>query len=71
MLLVISVQKISVNGQFYFNLSLKTWSHVFLEHSEYVDQKVFFQLYTTSQQQKVHTRKCFSTLYNESATKSA
>jgi len=27
--------KIFVNGQFYFNLSSKTWSHVFLEHSVY------------------------------------
>ena len=26
-------KKISVNGQFYFNLSSKTCSHVFLEHS--------------------------------------
>jgi len=26
-------KKISVNGQFYFNLSSKKWSHVFLEHS--------------------------------------
>ena len=34
-LLVISVPKIFVNGQFYFNLSSKTWSHVFLEHSVY------------------------------------
>ena len=25
--------KIFLNGQFYFNLSSKTWSHVFLEHS--------------------------------------
>ena len=32
-LLVISVPKIFLNGQFYFNLSSKTWSHVFLEHS--------------------------------------
>ena len=31
--LVISVPKIFLNGQFYFNLSSKTWSHVFLEHS--------------------------------------
>ena len=28
-ILVISVPKIFVNGQFYFNLSSKTWSHVF------------------------------------------
>jgi len=28
-LLVISVPKIFVNGQFYFNLSSETWSHVF------------------------------------------
>ena len=28
-LLAISVPKIFVNGQFYFNLSSKTWSHVF------------------------------------------
>ena len=28
-LLVISVPKIFLNGQFYFNLSSKTWSHVF------------------------------------------
>ena len=28
-LLVISVPKIFVNGQFYFNLSSKMWSHVF------------------------------------------
>jgi len=27
--------KIFVNGQFHFNLSSKTWSHVFLEHSVY------------------------------------
>jgi len=27
------VPKIFLNGQFYFNLSSKTWSHVFLEHS--------------------------------------
>jgi len=32
-LLVIIVPKIFLNGQFYFNLSSKTWSHVFLEHS--------------------------------------
>ena len=32
-LLVINVPKIVVNGQFQFNLSSKTWSHVFLEHS--------------------------------------
>ena len=32
-LLVISVPKIFLNGQFYFNLSSKTWLHVFLEHS--------------------------------------
>ena len=39
-LLVISVPKIFINGPFYFNLSSKTWSHVFLEHS--VDlQKAF------------------------------
>jgi len=25
--------KIFLNGQFYFNLSSKTWSHIFLEHS--------------------------------------
>ena len=25
--------KIFLNGQFYFNLSSKMWSHVFLEHS--------------------------------------
>jgi len=31
-LLVICVPKIFLNGQFYFNLSSKTWSHVFLEH---------------------------------------
>jgi len=31
--LVITVPKIFVNGQFYFNLSSKMWSHVFLEHS--------------------------------------
>jgi len=34
-LLVISVRKIFLNGQFYFNLSSKAWSHVFLEHSVY------------------------------------
>jgi len=34
-LLVISVPKIFANGQFYFNLSSKTWSPVFLEHSVY------------------------------------
>ena len=33
-LLVISVPKIFLNGQFYFNLSSKTWSHVFLEYSD-------------------------------------
>jgi len=27
------VPKIFVNGQFYFNLSSETWSHVFLKHS--------------------------------------
>jgi len=27
--LVITVPKIFVNGQFYFNLSSKVWSHVF------------------------------------------
>jgi len=27
--LVITVPKIFVNGQFYFNLSSKMWSHVF------------------------------------------
>jgi len=32
-LLVISVPKIFVNGQFYFNLLSKMWSRVFLEHS--------------------------------------
>ena len=32
-LLVISMPKIFVNGQLYFNLSSKMWSHVFLEHS--------------------------------------
>jgi len=31
--LVISEPKIFVNGQFYFNLSSKTWSLVFFEHS--------------------------------------
>ena len=37
-LLVISVPKIFLNGQFYFNLSSKTWSHVFfLEHNVYTD----------------------------------
>ena len=33
--LVISVPKIA-NGQFYFNLSSKTWSHVFFWNTVYV-----------------------------------
>jgi len=31
------VPKIFSNRQFYFNLSSKTWSHVFLEHSVVCD----------------------------------
>ena len=42
--LVISVPKTSVNGQFYFNLSSKTWSRVFLEHSVYFFYFVIFKL---------------------------
>jgi len=37
--LVVSVPKIFVNGQFYFNLSSKMWSHVFLEHSVVTHKK--------------------------------
>ena len=40
-LLVISVPKIFVNGQFYFNLSSKMWSHVFLEHSVVLLRNMF------------------------------
>ena len=48
-LLVISVPKIFLNGLFYFNLSSKTWSHVFLEHSaQYLERTLLLGLVVTS-----------------------
>ena len=51
-LLVISLTKIFPNGQFYINLSSKTWSHVFLEHS--VDRPCITWLSTVQQDLNQH-----------------
>ena len=34
-----------LNGQFYFNLSSKTWSHVFLEHSVVLPYQTLWQYF--------------------------